>query len=325
MRVLLWHVHGSWTTSFVQGDHQYIVPVNERRDADGVGLARTYRWPDVAREMSMDDVRAADIDVVVLQRPHEAELVGRATGRRPGLDLPAVYVEHNTPAGPAVTTAHPMSGQQTIPIVHITRFNELVWDNGVAPTMVIENGIIDPGHRYTGAVPHAAVVVNEPVRRGRAVGTDLLPLFTRIAPVDVFGADADLVNGALGLPADRLRPHVGLRDQRAMHELLLTRRVFVHPHRWTSLAMSLGEAMLLGLPVVALACTEVPSVVAPEAGCVSTDPQELAAAVGRFIRDPHASRAAGAVAREIARDRFDLRRFLADWDRALATVAHDRI
>ena len=27
MRVLLWHVHGAWTTSFVHGPHTYLIPV----------------------------------------------------------------------------------------------------------------------------------------------------------------------------------------------------------------------------------------------------------------------------------------------------------
>ena len=27
MNILLWHVHGSWTTALVQGDHTYLVPV----------------------------------------------------------------------------------------------------------------------------------------------------------------------------------------------------------------------------------------------------------------------------------------------------------
>ena len=35
MNILLWHVHGSWTTSFVQGKHRYLVPVNDVRDEPG--------------------------------------------------------------------------------------------------------------------------------------------------------------------------------------------------------------------------------------------------------------------------------------------------
>ena len=37
VRVLLWHVHGSWTTAFVQGGHDYLVPVLPDRGPDGVG------------------------------------------------------------------------------------------------------------------------------------------------------------------------------------------------------------------------------------------------------------------------------------------------
>ena len=48
------------------------------------------------------------------------------------------------------------------------------------------------------------------------------------------------------------------------------RRVYLHPIRWTSLGLSLLEAMHLGMPVVALATTEVPEAVPPEAGVVST-------------------------------------------------------
>ena len=45
MRILLWHVHGSWTTAFVQGPHRYIVPVVPDRGPDGRGRAQTWDWP----------------------------------------------------------------------------------------------------------------------------------------------------------------------------------------------------------------------------------------------------------------------------------------
>ena len=49
MKVLLWHVHGSWTTSFVQGGHEYLLPVVDgpggKRSPDGLGRARTWDWP----------------------------------------------------------------------------------------------------------------------------------------------------------------------------------------------------------------------------------------------------------------------------------------
>ena len=45
MKVLIWHVHGSWTTAFVQGRHDYLVPVTPDRGPDGLGRARTWDWP----------------------------------------------------------------------------------------------------------------------------------------------------------------------------------------------------------------------------------------------------------------------------------------
>jgi hypothetical protein len=178
MRILLWHVHGSWTTSFVQGGHEYLLPVTPERDADGLGRARTWDWPTSVREVPVAELRHCDVDLVVLQRPHELELAERWLGRRPGRDVPAVYVEHNTPlrGRPDVPdTRHPLSGQDEILIAHVTGFNDLFWDCDGARTTVIDHGIVDPGHRWTGELPHAAVVVNDPVRRGRSVGTDLLP------------------------------------------------------------------------------------------------------------------------------------------------------
>ena len=42
MNVFVWHVHGSWMTAFVQGDHTYHVPVDAARGPDGRGcLAST--------------------------------------------------------------------------------------------------------------------------------------------------------------------------------------------------------------------------------------------------------------------------------------------
>ena len=320
MRVLLWHVHGSWTTSFVQGGHDYVLPLTPGRDPDGRGRARTWDWPGSVVEVAADALGDRDLDVVVLQRPHEVELAERWTGRRPGRDLPAVYVEHNTPGGAVPFTRHPLADQREIPVIHVTHFNRLFWDCGSAPTDVVEHGIVDPGPHYSGEQARAAVVVNDPVRRGRAVGTDLLPLLARTAPLDVFGMRVDGLDGALDVPAARLRTFEDLPQHR-LHEELARRRVYVHTSRWTSLGLSLLEAMHLGMPVVALATTEATRAVPPEAGVLSNRPEELAAAVRRFVDDPAEARAVGAAAREAALSRYGLARFLADWDARLAAWA----
>jgi glycosyltransferase involved in cell wall biosynthesis len=319
MRVLLWHVHGSWTTSFVQGSHDYVLPLVPGRGPDGRGRARTWDWPQNVVEVESDRLRETDVDVVVLQRPHELELVHEWTGRRPGRDVPAVYVEHNTPGGEVPYSRHPLADQDEVPVVHVTHFNQLFWDCGSATTDVIEHGIVDPGHLYSGDWPRAAVVVNDPVRRGRAVGSDLLPGLARTAPVDVFGMGAHQLNGALDVPAGRLWTFEDLPQHR-LHREIARRRVYVHTSRWTSLGLSLLEAMHLGMPVVALATTEAVAAVPPGAGVVSTRPDELWAAVWRYLHDPSEAQAVGAVARHVALERYGLGRFLADWDARLEAL-----
>jgi hypothetical protein len=319
MRVLLWHVHGSWTTAFVQGVHDYLVPVTADRGPDGLGRATSWTWPERVVEIAPHELSDEPVDVVVLQRPHELELARRWLGREPGRDVPAVYVEHNTPKGAAVTTRHPLADQKAIPIVHVTAFNDVFWDNGHAPTVVIEHGIVDPGEQWTGEFSRAAVVINEPVRRGRVVGADLLAGFSEAAPLDVFGMKLDTLHSAFGCALHRVHLHENLR-QTALHEAMAQRRVYLHPIRWTSLGLSLLEAMHLGMPVVALAATEVIEAVPAAAGCVSTNPRRLAEAMREFMNDYEAARSAGQAARQAALSRYALPRFLDEWDRLLKEV-----
>jgi len=319
MRILVWHVHGAWTTSFVHTGHTCLVPVTPGRDADGRGRARTYPWPDNAVEVTPDELRESDVDVVLLQRPHELELAEKWLGRRPGRDVPAVYVEHDTPRGPAPDTRHPMADQDAVPIAHVTPFNRVYWDNGRAPSTVVEHGVLDPGHRFTGERASAGVVVNDPVRRGRLVGTDLLPEFARAAPLEVFGMGVRGLGEHLALPADRITEHDDLPQQR-MHAELARCRVYVHPFRWTSLGLALIEAMLLGLPVVALDATEAGQAVPTGGGLTATRPELLTAAVRRYRADPELARRDGLTARAAAAARYSLSRFRRDWDRLLEEV-----
>jgi glycosyltransferase involved in cell wall biosynthesis len=256
-------------------------------------------------ERTPEQLRDERFDVVVLQRPEELGSLCEAwTGRRPGRDVPAIYVEHNAPQGRIAAMDHPAADRDDLTVAHVTHFNDLFWDCGTTRTRVIEHGVVDPGRRYTGVIPRAGVVINEARRRGRVTGTDLLPRFEAGGvPIDLYGF------GAIEL------------DQHRLHHELARRRVYVHPIRWTSLGLSLIEAMHLGMPVVALATTEAPEAIPAQAGVVSTRVDALVAAAGTFLHDPDAARAAGDAARAHALERFGLARFLTDWDDLLEEVS----
>jgi glycosyltransferase involved in cell wall biosynthesis len=137
----------------------------------------------------------------------------------------------------------------------------------------------------------------------------LKPLGAHV-PIHVWGIGTDelaehmhtSVRGMGDVPAAELLPQVAAR------------RVYLHTARWTSLGLSLIEAMYLGMPVVAVASTMAPLVVPPEAGVVSSDVGTLATALRDFVADRSAAAAAGKAARDFAMAHFALDRFLAEWD-----------
>jgi len=305
MRVFMWHVHGSYQTALVQGPNEFLLPVLPDRGPDGRGRAQTWEWPANAIEVTPEQAGDEDVDVLVVQRPHELELAERWLGRRP----PTIYLEHSSPQGRIAEMRHPAADRDDLIVVHVTHFNALFWDTGSTDTRVIEHGVVDPGYRYTGELPRAAVAINEPVRRGRVTGTDLLPRLNGDVPLDLFGMGADELGGIDDVPQARL------------HNELARRRVYLHPIRWTSLGLTLLEAMHLGMPVVALATTEVAEAVPPAAGVVSNRVESLRRGLRELVHDPDRARDCGLWARDAALDRYGIDRFLADWDTTLEEVA----
>jgi hypothetical protein len=266
--------------------------------------------------VELSALREMEIDVVVLQRMEEIQAVELLTGRRPGDGIRAVFVEHNTPKGAVPESVHPLADQQGIPVVHVTHFNRLMWDTGSATTAVVEHGVPDPGPLYTGELAEQGVVINDPVRRGRVTGTDLLPHFVEAGPLSVFGMGGEELAGTLGLGPRQLRWGGDLPPGQ-LHTRLARCRLYLHPLRWTSLGLSLIEAMLMAMPVVVLDCTEAARAVPPEAGAISTSIEELAATAKALMNDPGEAARRGKIAREAALQHHSLSRFLNDWDQLL--------
>ena len=313
MRILMWDVHGGYTDSLVAGTHDYLFL---RRDRSGRGGLARYgnSAPSNAYEVTADELHDQPPDVVLLQRLEEIELCTEHLGRRPGHDLSAIFLEHNTPKADVPLTRHPLADEPSLLVVHVTHFNQLFWDCGRTRTRVIEHGVADPGLRYTGLLPRLAFVVNEPVRRWRVTGTDLLSNFADF-DVDAYGIDADLLPEAMR-PAHQRVSFAGNLKPNQLYDAMAQRRVYLHLNRWTSLGLSLIQAMLLGMPVVVLDATEASRAVPDAAGARSSDITELVTAARRLLADPTEAQRRGVIARHAALERYGLPRFLHDWDLA---------
>jgi glycosyltransferase involved in cell wall biosynthesis len=91
--------------------------------------------------------------------------------------------------------------------------------------------------------------------------------------------------------------------------------------RYTSLGLSLCEAMMSGMPVIALATTEAPTVIQNGAnGYCDTRIEPLIAHMRRLLEDPAEAMRLGEGARRTALERFNIERFVREWCAAFALV-----
>jgi glycosyltransferase involved in cell wall biosynthesis len=98
-------------------------------------------------------------------------------------------------------------------------------------------------------------------------------------------------------------------------------RFFFHPIRYTSLGLAACEAMMVGLPIVALATTEMATVVENGvSGWIDTDVERLIEAMRILLKNPAAARQLGNGARRTAVERFSIDRFVRDWNSAFSLV-----
>ncbi|HXF71217.1 MAG TPA: glycosyltransferase family 4 protein [Actinomycetota bacterium] len=310
LRILTWHVHGSYLYALAHTGHDFLLPVKPGRPEGYLGRAGTFPWPATVREVAAEDVRRERFDLVLFQSRRnylvdQFEILSPSQRR-----LPRVYVEHDPPREHPTDARHPVDDPDVL-LVHVTAFNDLMWDSGRTPTRVIEHGVPpSPGVRYLGYVPRGVVVMNEIARRGRRAGLDLFLAASRTVPLDLFGMGSEAVGGHGPVPHDQVAPRIA------------ERRFFFHPARYTSLGLAVCEAMMIGAPVVALATTEIATVVRDGvSGFVHTDPGVLVARMRELLADHGLARRLGEAARRHALERFDLGRFCRRWNRAFADAA----
>jgi glycosyltransferase involved in cell wall biosynthesis len=222
-----------------------------------------------------------------------------------------VLLEHDPPRASPTDTVHAVHrADDGAVVVHVTSFNRLMWDNGSAPTTVIEHGVDVPEIEPTLELDKGLVVVNDLATRGRRLGADVVARVREHVPVDIVGMRSEAVGGLGEVPPPELP------------SFMARYRFFFHPVRYTSLGLAVCEAMSVGLPVVGLATTELVTVIDDGVtGYISTDPDRLVERMRLLLDRRDQARRMGTAARAVARRRFAIERFAQDWCSLLHEVA----
>jgi hypothetical protein len=309
LRILTWHVHGNYLWYLSHVPHDIYLPVKPGRPPGYGGRGATFTWGDNVHEVAVEDVAGLDFDCVLTQSQENWANDRHDILSPAQLRLPAVHVEHDPPRESPTDTSHPIDDPDVL-LVHVTDFNDLMWDSGRTPTRVIEHGVVvPPDVRYTGELDRGIVVVNGLRRRGRRLGADIFEHARRQVPLDLVGMFADEAGGLGEVPPPELPAFVARY------------RFFFHPIRYTSLGLAACEAMMLGMPVVALATTEMATVVDNGvSGWIDTNVDRLVGHMRRLLADPAEARRLGDGARRTAQERFAIDRFVADWEATFRLV-----
>ena len=310
LNILTWHVHGTYLNNLCQVPHHWYLPVREGRPAGYGGKGATFRWPAWVHEVPAAEVRNLPLDLVLFQSVQnytedQYEVLSPAQQR-----LPRIYLEHNVPRPHAVATEHPVNDPEVL-LVHVTHYNRLMWDAGRTPTTVIEHGVSVPEDiRYTGEIERGVVVVNGMQKRPRIAGYDLVLDVRRRVPLELIGMGTEELGGLGDIP------YINLHAFEAHY------RFYWHPIRYTSLGLAMLEAMMLGLPVLCFAVTEHPRVIQDGVtGYISSNLEELVEKMHILLRDPRLAAEIGRRGQQVVRERYNLARFVRDWDQVLRQAA----
>lgn len=310
LKILTWHVHGNYLYYLTQVPFVFYLPVTSPKKPGYFGKTDSFVWGDNVREIAADKVKNLDIDCIIFQsnfNPQDpyAKYVTEQINILSDYQLryvPKLFIEHDPPRFHPTDTKHILYNSP-IPLVHVTQFNRLMWDSGTTPTRVIDHGIVVPRNAiYSGELDRGVVVVNNLSKRGRRLGADIFVQVKKKIPIDLIGIASENSHG-LGEVSPHELPYV-----------IAKYRFLFHPVRYTSLGLTVVEAMMIGMPIVGVATTELPTVITNDVnGYVHTDVDYLIEKMNVLLSDKPLARKLGNNAKKTAKKRFTIQRFINDW------------
>lgn len=309
LRILTWHVHGNYLYNLTQVPHDFWLVSDGGHTPYRTGTSGSLPWGSNVHEAPVGQLQGMEFDVVLYQNKaawttDRHDLLSEAQRR-----LPTVVLEHDPPQENPTNTRHWCDDPAAL-VVHVTHFNALMWDNAHTCTRVIEHGVKPLADcDWTGELSRGLVVVNNMERRGRRLGLDVWREMSQKVPLCLVGMGSEAIGG------------IGEVSQQELPQKMAQHRFFFHPIRYTSLGLALIEAMMVGMPVVGLATTELVTVIdSGRNGFIDTRPERLLGAMRLLARDKGLAAQWGAAGRRTARERFGIGRFVDDWCETLDEV-----
>lgn len=304
-KIFTWHIHGSYLFYLSQGDYDICIPVTPDRDEGYYGRGLTFPFGRNVIEIPASEVKDQQFDLILFQTDRNYEHDQYEILSEEQRKLPRVFLKHDPP--PTLNSRLVMDDPDVM-IVHVTDFNQLMWDNNGLETRVIQHGVTDNGYLWNGDLKKGIVVINNMTPRGRNLGTDVFKRVKEKLPIDIIGMGTEDLGGK-----EVLHPY--------LPAFMADYRFFLNPIRYSSMPLSLCEAMMAGMPVVALSVTELPMVIRNgENGFIHNDIDYLISKMQLLLEDFETARQLSINSRITAQEKFSIKRFINEWTKVFDEV-----
>lgn len=314
MKIFTWHVHGSYLYYLSQGNYDLYIPVNKDKTAGYGGRGTIFPFGENVIEIPTEEVVNYDFDIILFQSK-ENYLNDQYTTlsieqRR---DTPKIFLEHDPPRESPTNTIHVVQDPE-IPVVHVTHFNRLMWHCKTENTYVIEHGLPQPQAAYKGDINKGIVVINDLESRGRRLGLEVFLKLREEIPLDLIGMNSKKIGG------------IGEVQHPDIPKFISRYRFFLNSIRYTSLGLSVCEAMMIGMPVVGLATTEMVTTIKDgETGFLDNRLSALIDKMKLLMENQEMAKSMGLKAQQYARKQFDINRFVNDWETLFEKIAEPEV
>jgi glycosyltransferase involved in cell wall biosynthesis len=305
LKILTWHIHGSYLYYLTQTPCEFYLPFRKGKEEGYGGRSGSIPWGSNVYSIPADQVKDLEIDCILFQsrknyQEDQYEILSPAQRR-----LPKIYLEHDPPREIPTDTCHVVDDPNML-LVHVTDFNNLMWCNNHTPSSVIQHGVLVPENiKYTGELEKGIVVINGMAKRGRRLGLDVFEKVRKEIPLDIAGIGSDEIGGLGEIPMTEL------------HSFISRYRFFFNPIRYTSLGLAVCEAMMVGMPVVGLATTEMPVAIENNiSGFIHTNVDQLVGEMKSLLQDKRKAFKLSEGAKASAIKKFNIIRFTQDWMKA---------
>ena len=289
-KIFTWPVQQQYLLELAQGGFEIFIPEGQNESFKSIFSAQKN-----VIETNVAVIKDLPLDCILFQDEHSYQTTQYEVLSPQQRELPKIYVEHNPPKQHPTNAKHWVEDID-VQLVHVNHYNALMWDNNGVPVSVIENGVPESHASFTGEKACGLVVLEENPADDRVTGMDIFRQVKEALPLEVI--------------------QIGKKDitYQNLAEKLSPYRFLFCPDRYASPGFAVQQAMMIGMPVVGLAATDLPTVINNEvSGFVHSDLQYLIQKMQQLIADPQLAAQLGANARSFALKNFSRNRFLTDW------------